>query len=104
MRETIWGLFYDDVLMRYLSDARAAVDPKWRTYIEMMKEMWERSGLLNGAETTDEWMVGAIDRYHEQVKSDVPDGRLLVWSVSEGWDPLVRFPRSLRSRMRRSRT
>src|SRR5215204_2897335 len=91
MRETIWGLFYDDVLMRHLSDARAAVDPKWSRYIEMMKEMWKRSGLLKGTETTDESMVDALDRYHEQVKSDVPAGRLLVWSVAEGWDPLCEF-------------
>jgi Sulfotransferase domain len=91
MRETIWGLFYDDVLMRHLSDARAAVDPKWSRYIGMMKEMWERSGLLKGTETTDQSMVDAIDRYHEQVKSDVPAERLLVWSVGEGWDSLCEF-------------
>ena len=91
MRETIWALFYDDVLMRHLSDARMVVDPKWRRYIEMMQEMWRRSGLLNGAETTDEWMIDAIDRYHEQVKSDVPSDRLLVWSVAEGWGPLCEF-------------
>jgi hypothetical protein len=91
MRETIWALFYDDVLMRHLSDARMVVDPKWRRYIEMMQEMWRRSGLLNGPETTDEWMVDAVSRYHEQVKSDVPSDRLLVWSVTEGWDPLCEF-------------
>lgn len=91
MRQTIWALFYDDVLMRHLSDARMVVDPNWRRYIEMMQEMWRRSGLLNGAETTDEWMIEAVNRYHEQVKRDVPSERLLVWSVAEGWHPLCEF-------------
>jgi hypothetical protein len=91
MRETIWGVLYGDVLMRHLSDARAHVDPKWRDYIEMMKEMWRRSGLLNGEETTDEWMSSAIERYQEEVQRELPAERLLVWSVADGWEPLCEF-------------
>jgi hypothetical protein len=88
MRETIWGMFYDDVVMQHLSTARAMVDPKWNGYIEMMKEMWERSGLLNGANTTAEWMSTAMDRYNEEVQRTVPAERLLVWSPGDGWEPL----------------
>ena len=91
MRETIWGLFYDDVLIRHLSAARGSIDGKWRDYIEMMKEMWQRSGLMEGEETTAESMSSAMARYHEEVQQTVPSDRLLVWSVSEGWEPLCRF-------------
>jgi hypothetical protein len=91
MRDTIWGMFYDDILIRQLSDARAIIDPKWRGFTEMMKAMWHRSGLLNGAETTDEWMSNAMQRFHDEVQATVPSDRLLVWSVGEGWEPLCEF-------------
>jgi Sulfotransferase domain len=91
MRDTIWGLFYDDVLMQHLSTARTMVDPKWDGYIEMMKEMWERSGLLDGPNTTAEYMAGAMERYHDEVKSTVPSDRLLVWTAADGWEPLCEF-------------
>jgi Sulfotransferase domain len=91
MRDTIWGLFYGDIVSRHLSDARALVDPKWRAYTEMMKEMWQRSGLLDGAGTTDEWMSNAIHRFQQEVQDTVPADRLLVWSVGDGWEPLCEF-------------
>jgi hypothetical protein len=91
MRDTIWGLFYDDTLIKHLSSARCHVDPSWRDYIEMMKGMWERSGLLNGENTTAEWMASASERYTAEVTANVPAERLLVWSVGEGWEPLCEF-------------
>jgi Sulfotransferase domain len=92
MRQTIWGLFYDEVLMQYMSTARTLIDPQWDSYISMMKEMWEKSGLLNdGENTTAEWMAGAMDRYNEEVKQTVPADRLLVWTASDGWEPICEF-------------
>ena len=92
MRQTIWGLFYDDVLMQYMSTARTLIDPQWDNYISMMKEMWEQSGLLNdGENTTAEWMAGAMERYNEEVKQTVPAERLLVWTASDGWEPICEF-------------
>jgi hypothetical protein len=32
-----------------------------------------------------------MEQYHEQVRSSVPSDRLLVWSASDGWEPLCRF-------------
>lgn len=92
MRDTIWGLFYGDMLQRDLATARARIDPKWHSYMEMMKGMWEKSGLINaGADTTSEDMQSAMERYHDEVQSNVPSDRLLVWSVQEGWEPLCEF-------------
>jgi Sulfotransferase domain len=91
MRDTIWGLFYDNVLIRHLSDARATIDPKWDGYLDMMREFWRQSGLIQGEETTAEYMANAMDRYHEEIKQTVPADRLLVWSVAEGWEPLCEF-------------
>ena len=91
MRGTIWGVLYGDILIRHLSEARAIVDPKWRGYIEMIKQMWQQSGLMEGEDTTAEWMISAMARYHEEVQATVPADRLLVWSVSDGWEPLCEF-------------
>jgi hypothetical protein len=91
MHDTIWGLFYDDILIRHLSWARAAVDPQWKDYLEMMLEMWRRSGLLQGEDTSLEHMSGAFRRYNEEVQATVPADRLLVWAPEDGWEPLCEF-------------
>jgi hypothetical protein len=91
MRDTIWGVIYGQNVIRYLSDARCEIDAKWNGYIELMKEMWERSGLMEGVETSEQFMAQAMERYHEEVKATVPGDRLLVWSVRDGWEPLCEF-------------
>ncbi|HZE03990.1 MAG TPA: sulfotransferase, partial [Solirubrobacteraceae bacterium] len=48
-------------------------------------------GLIRDAETTAEQMAAAMERYNEEVIATVPAERLLVWSVSEGWEPLCEF-------------
>jgi Sulfotransferase domain len=92
MRETIWGLFYGDMLTRDLSRARCRVDSKWLGYIEMMERMWRQSGLIaDGAETSPDSMKTAMERFNSEVQESVPSERLLVWSVSDGWEPLCDF-------------
>jgi len=93
MGETIWGVLYGDLLIRDLSSARARVDAGWAGYIELMKEMWAKSGLIGGDE--DEpgsgHMARAMERYNAEVKATVPKERLLVWSPADGWGPLCEF-------------
>jgi Sulfotransferase domain len=92
MRATIWGVFYGDVLMHDLSNARGRVDPKWRGYIEMMEGMWRQSGLIpDGAQTDSASMRSAMERFNQEVQDNVAPDRLLVWSASEGWEPLCEF-------------
>jgi hypothetical protein len=93
MKNTIWGVFYDDVLMRHLSDARANVDPGWHDYIELMKAMWRKSGLIG--ELTGQFDAGilaaAMERYNQEVRDTVPADRLLEWKPADGWEPLCKF-------------
>ena len=42
-------------------------------------------------ETTVEAMGEAMARFNEEVKQTVPADRLLVWYVSDGWEPLCDF-------------
>jgi hypothetical protein len=45
----------------------------------------------NGADTTTESMRAAMERFNQEVQDTVPADRLLVWSVSDGWEPLCEF-------------
>ncbi|HXW82040.1 MAG TPA: sulfotransferase [Acidimicrobiales bacterium] len=93
MSETIWGIFYGDLLIHDLSNAWGRVDQKWASYILLMKTMWDKSGLL-GSEAADPGageMARAMERYNEEVIRTVPSDRLLVWSPKDGWDPLCEF-------------
>jgi Sulfotransferase domain len=92
MRDTIWGIFYGDMLIRDLSEARERIDPKWHEYSNMMRGMWERSGLITaGEDTTSEDMANGMEAYNQAVQAAIPSDRLLVWSVSDGWEPLCEF-------------
>jgi Sulfotransferase domain len=58
----------------------------------MMERMWQQSGLIaDGADTSSESMRAAMEAFHEEVQATVPRDRLLVWSVSDGWEPLCEF-------------
>jgi hypothetical protein len=93
MKNTIWGVFYDDVLMRDLSNARSKIDPGWHDYIELMKSMWQKSGLLG--EMTGVFdpavLASAMERHNQEVRDAVPAERLLEWRPADGWGPLCAF-------------
>jgi len=91
MRDTIWGVLYGDMFIRHISDAWRDIDPKWDSYMSLMDQMWNASGLMEDESTTAEYMSDAMERYNEGVKEIVPAERLLVWSVADGWEPLCEF-------------
>jgi hypothetical protein len=93
MKNTIWGVFYDDVLMRHLSDARSTIDPGWHDYIELMKAMWQKSGLIGEMTGLFDTAVlaAAMERHNAEVRETVPAERLLEWKPADGWEPLCEF-------------
>ncbi len=90
MANTIWGTFYGDMLVHDLSEAWGRVDTRWANYINLMKSMWQESGLLGDEFDTpgSGKMAEAMERYNEEVKRTVPADRLVVWTPSDGWGPL----------------
>jgi hypothetical protein len=90
MQDTIWATLYGDVLLGYLSSARAEIDPAWNSYVTLMSEMWETTG-LSGPDADLGSMSSAMQRYHDEVRRTVPAGRLLEWCPADGWEPLCAF-------------
>jgi len=76
MKDTIWGALYGDTMLRDLSSARVRIDPGWRGYIELMTEMWQRTGLLTTMEAATEpgALAQVMERYNEEVIRTVPVG------------------------------
>ena len=93
MRETVWGLFWADSVMRHASYARTVVDPLWKRYIALMTGMnWdEKTGVMAGDHFSDEGLIGLMERWNEGVRQTVPAERLLEWYPTDGWEPLCEF-------------
>lgn len=64
--------------------------PKIRKMVQMCRKLiWQRS---HQGTLTDPGK--AIERYQqhiEEIKAGVPEGRLLIYSVDQGWEPLCNF-------------
>jgi hypothetical protein len=93
MTKTVWGMFHGDSVIHHVSEARAALDPLWRRYLDLMWHLsWdEKTGALAGDTSTEAGLATAMERWNESVKRTVPAERLLVWNPSEGWEPLCAF-------------
>jgi hypothetical protein len=90
-RETIVDMCYGESLIRLLSSARAQIDPKWRRYLEFVHRMfWSEEGTFPDGHSPEKLIEGFV-AHNEEVKRVVPADRLLVWEVTEGWEPLCDF-------------
>jgi hypothetical protein len=91
-RETIWNMGHGESLLRLLSDSRAQVDPRWRDYLALVERMfWGPQGSFAQGHATPAELIAQMERHNAQVRETIPSERLLVWEVSEGWEPLCEF-------------
>ena len=90
-RETIVDMCYGESLIRLLASARAHIDPTWRRYLDLVERMFfsEEGTFPNGH--SPEALIEGFVAHNEAVKRAVPADRLLVWEVTEGWEPLCEF-------------
>ncbi len=93
MRETVWGIYHADSLLRHISDARRFLDPLWHRYLGLMGPMlWdERTGALRGEHADDAGLAASMERWNDEVKATIAPERLLVWEPRDGWEPLCEF-------------
>jgi len=91
-RETIWDMGHGENLLHLLSSARALVDPRWQRYVAFVERMfWSPEGTFASGHESPEQLIEGMVRHNEEVKASVPADRLLVWEVTEGWEPLCEF-------------
>jgi hypothetical protein len=89
--ETIWEMCFGDSLIRYSSNARAKIDPRWDRYLNLVDRMfWIERGTFASGRTPEE-MIATMHRHEQAVRETIPPERLLVWDVTEGWEPLCAF-------------
>jgi hypothetical protein len=92
MRQTVWSVRHGESLVRLLSSAQACVNPRWAGFLNMIDRLlWEGRGTFAGLDGDPERMIQRMQRHNEEVQSTIPAERLLVWSVTEGWEPLCEF-------------
>jgi hypothetical protein len=94
MRSTIWAMFHDESSVIYhVSEARGAVDPLWRRYLDLMNGMnWAPgTGAMAGDHASDDGLAAAMTSWNEEVVRTVPADRLLVWEPAEGYESLCEF-------------
>jgi hypothetical protein len=90
MRQTVWAVRHGESLIRLLSSAQAHVNPQWQAFLNMIDHLiWE--GTFASGHAEPEQMIETMLRHNEEVQRVVPPERLLVWSVTEGWEPLCEF-------------
>lgn len=91
-RETIVGLRHGEGLMRLLSSARGEIDPRWSRYLKLVDRMfYGPQGTFKDGWDAPAQLIEQAERHNEEVKRTVPADRLLVWQVTEGWEPLCEF-------------
>jgi Sulfotransferase domain len=92
MRETVWGVYFGESVLRHVSSARACIDPQWRRYLDVMNRMnWEEGASMAGDHHSDQGLIDIMNRWNEGVKATVPSDRLLSWYPTDGWEPLCEF-------------
>ena len=90
-RSTIVDMCYGESLIRLLSSARREVDPRWRRYLALVDRMfWGEQGTFAAGHSPAE-LIEQANAHNEAVKRTVPPERLLVWEVTDGWEPLCEF-------------
>jgi len=90
-RETIVDMCHGESLIRLLSSARAHVDPSWERYLRFVDRMfWGEHGTFPDGHTP-EALIAAFNAHNAEVERTVPPDQLLVWEVTDGWEPLCDF-------------
>jgi Sulfotransferase domain len=91
-RDTIWTMGFGETLMPLLSKARAEVDPRWQRYLQLVDRMfWGPQGTFAAAHERPAQLIEQMVAHNEEVERVVPAERLLVWEVTDGWEPLCEF-------------
>jgi Sulfotransferase domain len=85
-----WKSFSQTIAALLTSDQQMAPPPHIVALTQMATEMISTQ-TFGGSMTDKEVALAAYRRRTDEVRAAIPPGRLLVFDVAEGWQPLCRF-------------
>ncbi|MGZ4186167.1 MAG: sulfotransferase family protein [Solirubrobacteraceae bacterium] len=92
MRGTVCDVRQGRSVMRLLSDARGQIDPDWAGFLRMIDRLlWTGNGSFADGHAEPGQLIDGMRRHEAEVRRNVAPERLLVWRVTEGWEPLCEF-------------
>lgn len=85
------GAWYDSVQRTFVQarDSAAGPDGMPAEIMELFRHIGE--GTFSGKMDDREHAIEVFERHNERVAAAVPDDRLLVYQVGDGWEPLCEF-------------
>ncbi len=90
---TIWKAQNPPEAEKAAMGERVAADPRLQTVMKVMgfaKQVMSEEH-FQGKFLDKEFMEKVFDDHHEEAKRYVPADKLLVYDVTEGWEPLCKF-------------
>jgi hypothetical protein len=81
-----WWKSASDTIFQVTGQSREGLSPVRLAWLDMIDEIYKT--LYPMGNTNAESAKAAFKAHIDRVKSVIPAARLLVWDVSEGWDPI----------------
>ena len=91
MHNTIAAIWFGDNLMHHLAMAQYHVDPVYRSWLDVLYDMWVKADMMVPHRADPKQMAAEMERWNQEVIDTVPADRLLVWYPTDGWEPLCEF-------------
>lgn len=80
-----WAESFSETIYKLLAVGEYA-PPDMQPWLAMAGRVIEKTGLPAGLSVDQ--LAGAFEAHNEAVKSEIPEERLLVFEVKQGWEPL----------------
>ncbi|MFN4143467.1 sulfotransferase family protein [Aestuariivirga sp.] len=83
-----WHDSFSETIHKLMGGADQA-PPHMKPFLEMAAAVLGKAGF--SGKTSREELIAAFNAHNDAVKEGVPSGRLLVYEVRDGWEPLCDF-------------
>jgi len=84
-----WLASMKETIFKFMAMMRENASPEQRQGMRFIEIIFDEQTFRDGYD--DESVLAAYKRHIENVKRDIHPGRLLVFDVAEGWEPLCKF-------------
>jgi hypothetical protein len=85
-----WYESFSQTIMTLMRSREAAPTDTMKAIFDMAEDVIVRRA-FDGRLDDPAHVMACFDRHNDAVKAAIPPGRLLVYEVAQGWEPLCRF-------------